>query len=196
MFVILTSNCSLRNEVVGSKEWVTGGLQCKRVCVLCACVCVCVCVRTHAQVCLTLCSPMYYSLLGSSARGIFQARILEWVYISFSRWSSRSMDQTVILVSPSLAGGFFTTSATWDALINGSLPIWPSCCLSWSPLPPKWRFHHAALQEQCLSLLMKSATASAISILGLSEIFTKLFFKDNSIPSPLKDMKSRGEKSM
>ena len=26
-------------------------------------------------------------------------------------------------VSPSLAGGFFTTSATWDALINGSLPI-------------------------------------------------------------------------
>ena len=38
-----------------------------------------------AQSCLTLCDPMDCSLPGSSAHGIFQARILEWVAISFSR---------------------------------------------------------------------------------------------------------------
>ena len=37
------------------------------------------------QLCLTLCNPMDCSLTGSSIHGIFQARILEWVAISFSR---------------------------------------------------------------------------------------------------------------
>ena len=37
-----------------------------------------------AQSCLTLCDPMDCSLLGSSVHGIFQARVLEWVAISFS----------------------------------------------------------------------------------------------------------------
>ena len=37
------------------------------------------------KLCLTLCDSMNYSLLGSSIHGIFQARILEWVTISFSR---------------------------------------------------------------------------------------------------------------
>ena len=37
------------------------------------------------QWCLTLCDPMDCSLLGSSVRGILQARTLEWVTISFSR---------------------------------------------------------------------------------------------------------------
>ena len=34
---------------------------------------------------LTLCDPMDCSLQGSSVHGIFQARILEWVVILFSR---------------------------------------------------------------------------------------------------------------
>ena len=38
-----------------------------------------------AKLCLTLCDPMDYSLLGSSVHGILQARILAWVAISFSR---------------------------------------------------------------------------------------------------------------
>ena len=37
------------------------------------------------QSCLTLCDPMDCRLPGSSVRGIFQARILEWGAISFSR---------------------------------------------------------------------------------------------------------------
>ena len=38
-----------------------------------------------AQPCPTLCDPIDYSLPGSSVHGIFQAKILEWVAISFSR---------------------------------------------------------------------------------------------------------------
>ena len=37
------------------------------------------------QSCLTLCDPMNCSPPGSSVHGILQARILEWVAISFSR---------------------------------------------------------------------------------------------------------------
>ena len=37
------------------------------------------------QLCPTLCNPVDYSLPGSSVHGILQARILEWVAISFSR---------------------------------------------------------------------------------------------------------------
>ena len=47
---------------------------------------------THS--CLTLCDPMDCSLPGSSVHGIFQARILEWVAISFSRGSSQPRDRT------------------------------------------------------------------------------------------------------
>ena len=37
-----------------------------------------------AQSCLTLSDPMDCSLPGSSAHGIFQARVLEWAAIAFS----------------------------------------------------------------------------------------------------------------
>ena len=40
------------------------------------------------QSCPTLCDPMDCSLPGSSIRGIFQARVLEWGAISCSRGSS------------------------------------------------------------------------------------------------------------
>ena len=45
----------------------------------------CIYIREVAQSCPTLCDPMDYSLPGSSVHGIFQARVLEWVAISFSR---------------------------------------------------------------------------------------------------------------
>ena len=45
-----------------------------------------------AQLYTTLCNPMDCSLPGSTIRGIFQARILEWVAISFSRRPSRPRD--------------------------------------------------------------------------------------------------------
>ena len=50
--------------------------------------------RKVAQSCPTLCDPMDCSLPGFSVLGIFQARVLEWVAISFSRGSSRPKDRT------------------------------------------------------------------------------------------------------
>ena len=47
-----------------------------------------------AQSCLTLCSPMDCSPPGPSVHGVLQARILEWVAISFSRGSSEPRDRT------------------------------------------------------------------------------------------------------
>ena len=64
------------------------------------CVCVCLCGHAHVHVpvqsCPTLCDPMDCNPPGSSIRGILQARILEWVTISFSRGSFRPRDQTPI----------------------------------------------------------------------------------------------------
>jgi len=49
-----------------------------------------------AYSCLTLCDSMDCSPPGSSVHGIIQARILEWVAISFCRESSQPRDQTYI----------------------------------------------------------------------------------------------------
>ena len=48
---------------------------------------------SHVQV---LFNPMDCSPPGSSIHGIFQARILEWVTIPFSRGSSRPRDRVVV----------------------------------------------------------------------------------------------------
>ena len=47
-----------------------------------------------AQLWLTLCNPMDCSLPGSSVHGIFQAIVLEWIAISFSRGSSQPRART------------------------------------------------------------------------------------------------------
>ena len=49
-----------------------------------------------AQSCPTLCDPVDCSLPGFSVHGILQARILEWVTISFSRASSPPRDRTPV----------------------------------------------------------------------------------------------------
>ena len=72
-------------------------------CVLCA---------TSLQSCPRLCDPMDYSPPGSSVHGILQARILECLAISSSRGSSDPGIEPMSLMSPALAGGFFTTSTT------------------------------------------------------------------------------------
>ena len=46
-----------------------------------------------AQSCPTLCDPMDCTVPGSSVHGIFQARVLEWVAVSFSRGSSPPRDR-------------------------------------------------------------------------------------------------------
>ena len=50
------------------------------------------CVHAHSLSCLTLCNPTDCSPPGSTVHGIFQARIAEWVAISYSRGSSWPRD--------------------------------------------------------------------------------------------------------
>ena len=83
---------------------------------VCVCVCVCVCVYMwllcQSLSCVRLCDSMDYSLPGSSVHGIFQARRLECVAISFSRESSLPRDQTQVSC---IAGRFFIIRAPWEA---------------------------------------------------------------------------------
>ena len=62
-----------------------------------------------AQSCPTLCNSMDCSLPGSSVFGIFQARTLECVAISFSRGSPQARDRTCISQVSCIGNGFFTT---------------------------------------------------------------------------------------
>ena len=66
-----------------------------------------------AQSCPTLCNPTDCSLPGFSVHGILQARILEWVTISFFRGSSRSRDRTRV---SHIGGSRFNLWATRQAL--------------------------------------------------------------------------------
>ena len=61
-----------------------------------------------AQSCLILCDPVDCSPPGSSVYGIFQARILEWVTISYSRGSSWPRDWIHVSCVSCIAYRFFT----------------------------------------------------------------------------------------
>ena len=71
-----------------------------------------------------LCLPLSYVWLFAASwtvasqaplfMGIFQARVLEWVAMSFSRGSSQPRDRTQVSC---IAGGFFTVWASREALI-------------------------------------------------------------------------------
>ena len=65
------------------------------------------------------------SLPGSSVHGIFQARVLEWVAISFSRGSSRHRDRTRV---SSLVGRRFTVWATREVHSKRNSWNYPKNC--------------------------------------------------------------------
>jgi len=80
------------------------------------------------QLCPTLCDPIDCSLPGSSIHGIFQARILEWVAISFSRRSS----QGYLCLSPAPAPSWDDPNLSEHDRILCSKPIYQS---------PLWLLH-------------------------------------------------------
>ena len=63
-----------------------------------------------SQLCLTLCSPVDYTV-----HGILQARILEWVAFPISRGSSQPRDQTQV---SHIADTFFTSGATREVQVE------------------------------------------------------------------------------
>ena len=90
-----------------------------RVEIFCCCYC---CLVT--QSCPALCDLMDCSLLGNSV----QARLLEWVAISFSRGSSKPRDR---IQDSCIAGGFFTTRASLVAQLVKNMPVmWETCVQS------------------------------------------------------------------
>ena len=67
------------------------------------------------EVALVMCDslqPMDTSLPGSSVHGILLARILEWVAIPSSRDPNNPGMESTSVMSPALAGRFFTVGAT------------------------------------------------------------------------------------
>ena len=90
----------------------------------------CPCVLSHVRLFANA-----WSLPGSSVHEIFQARILKWVAISFSRGSSRPRDQTQV---SGIAGRFFPVLVTSSVQLSRSVvssflqphglqPAKPSC---------------------------------------------------------------------
>ena len=67
------------------------------------------------QSCLTLCDPMDCSPPGSSGHGIFQARILKWVAISYSRGSSQPRGRTSIFCVSCIGRRILYCRATKEA---------------------------------------------------------------------------------
>ena len=104
-----------------------------------------------AQLCLTLCDPMDHNLPGSSVHGIFQARGLEWVAISFSRGSSRLSDWTWV---SHIAGRRFTIWATREAPSSGKPHI-----LCFAYVCPSRR-----LKRYCLLWFYRLLSAQAVSM--------------------------------
>ena len=87
-----------------------------------------------AQLCPTLGDPMDSGLPGSAVHGIFQARILEWAAISFSRGSSQPRDRTRV---SRIVGRCFTTCTTKE-VCNHEPQLKPfvfwrySCITTWA----------------------------------------------------------------
>ena len=117
------------------------------------CVCVCVCVRARARAhARTLshvwfCNPMDCGPPGSSVRGVFLARIVKWVAISYSRGPSQPRDEACVSCISCIADEFLLLShqgrpilivlhntALKNILCSACSSIhppssWPYCCL-------------------------------------------------------------------
>ena len=107
--------------------------------------------KSVAQSCSTLCHPMDCRPPGSSVRGFFQARMPEWIAISFSRGCSWPRDWTQV---SSLAGRLFTICVTREAqwfinfYINDTGLCIP-CCVTFFTQPHFFFFFRSFLVALC-----------------------------------------------
>ena len=122
---------------------------------------------------VSVCNPMDCSPPGSSVHEILQARILEWVAMPSSRGSSWPRDWTCVSFVPALAGGFFTTAATWEARVNPALWLtskWPDLILlpSGSDHAGWWD----AWQVSLTCLVQSPSSGYLFSLAGCSRVMT------------------------
>ena len=76
-----------------------------------------------AQSCLTLCDPIVCRPPGSSVHGIFQARILEWVAIPFSRGSSWPRGRTQVFHTVGRFSTIWASRKIWGWVESSSVFI-------------------------------------------------------------------------
>ena len=81
----------------------------------------------NTQSCPTLCDPMDCSLPGFSVHRIFQARVPEWVAISFSRGSSRDRTQVSHMWADTLPFERLSSGKLMKRRVNWSSKL--QCCL-------------------------------------------------------------------
>ena len=98
------------------------------------------------QLCLPLCEPMDCSSPGFSVHRMLQAGILEWVAIPFSRDLTDPRTEPASLVSPALAGEFFTSSH-WEAHVltlqfSSVTQLCPTLCDPMDCSTPGLPVHH------------------------------------------------------
>ena len=110
----------------------------------------CVCAKS-LQSCLMLYDPMDHSPPGSSIHRILQARIPEWVASPSPGDLPNPGIKPTSLMSPALAGGFFTTIPIWKA------PIVPVCGLEPARLLCPWGSPGKNTRMSCHSLLQLSS---------------------------------------
>ena len=127
-----------------------------------------------AQSCPTLCNPVDYSLPCSSIHEIFQARILEWVAIPFSRGSSQPWVQSLDWENPPEEGKgcplqYSGLDNSMDRIVHGVTKsqtqlsdfhllgtFWPRdwTCVSGVSRTARWILCHWATWEACLNFHM------------------------------------------
>ena len=106
------------------------------VCV-CVCVCVCLCVCGYWVVSKTW-DPMDCSLPCSSILEIFQARILEWIAICFSRDSSQPSDRTHVSSVSCTGRQILCHWVSWEAWGIFSCGMRTLSCSMWDLVPWQW----------------------------------------------------------
>ena len=113
----------------------------------------CACLFSCSAVSDSFVTPQDCSPPGSSVHGIFQARILEWVPVSYSRGSSQPRDQTHVSWVSHIGRWILYCWATWEA--------------AGSPYPPPTHLDPNRLKKNC----------------WLCEVFTVVLkaFKDNQM---------------
>ena len=116
-----------------------------------------------AKLCPTLCNLMDYSPPGSHVHGISQARILEWVAISFFRVSSRPRDWTGVSC---LAGRFFTAKPPgkpYNSIIFSLIVKWDKCS-TWGLLPSSNHSLNRSLKDLSIGSYQIPVSQMAIGI--------------------------------
>ena len=74
------------------------------------------------KLCPSLCEPMDGSPPGFSVHEIFQARVLEWVAISYSKGSSGPRGQTRVSCISCIGRRILYSCTTWEALLEYYIP--------------------------------------------------------------------------